>query len=62
MNGPTSSCVAERDITKWYFKFYSSSISIKFVFRGLFAFKKRKRFEALKQAIIDSGYTSYDLS
>ena len=62
MNGPTESCVAERDITKWYFKFYSSSISIKFVFRGLFAFKKRKRFEALRQAIIDSGYTSYDLS
>ena len=62
MNGPTASCVAERDITKWYFKFYSSSISIKFVFRGLFDFKKRKRFEALRQAIIDSGYTSYDLS
>ena len=62
MNGPTESCVAERDITKWYFKFYSSSISIKFVFRSLFAFKKRKRFEALRQAIIDSGYTSYDLS
>ncbi len=62
MNGPTASCVAERDITKWYFKFYSSSISIKFVFGGLFAFKKRKRFAALRQAIIDSGYTSYDLS
>ena len=62
MNGPTESCVAERDITKWYFKFYSSSISIKFVFRSLFAFKKRKRFEALGQSIIDSGYSSYDLS
>lgn len=62
MNGPTASCVAEREITKWYFKFYSPSISIKFVFRGLFVFKKRKRFEALRQAIIDSGYTSYDLS
>ncbi|MBQ7347332.1 MAG: hypothetical protein IJW55_05185 [Clostridia bacterium] len=71
MNGPTASCVAERDITKWYFKFYSSSVSIKFMFRSLFVFKKsnsllvggkRKRFEALRQAIIDSGYTSYDLS
>ena len=71
MNGPTTSCVAERDITKWYFKFYSSSISIKFVFRSLFVFKKgksplsggkRKRFEALRQAIIDSGYAFYDLS
>ena len=62
MNGPTASCVAERDVTKWYFKFYSSSVSIKFVFRSLFVFKKRKRFEALRQAIIDSGYTSYDLS
>ena len=61
-NGPTASCVAERDITKWYFKFYSSGISIKFVFRSLFVFKRIKRFRALRQAIIDSGYTSYDLS
>lgn len=71
INGPTASCVAERDITKWYFKFYSSSVSIRFMFRSLFVFKKskslllggkRKRFEALWQAIINSGYTSYDLS
>ena len=62
MNGPTASCVAERDITKWYFKFYSSSTTIKFVFRGQKKKKKRKRFEALRQAIIDSGYMSYDLS
>lgn len=70
-NGPTATCVAERDITKWYFKFYSPNVSIKFVFRSPFVFKKgkrflvgrkRKRFEALSQAILDSGYTSYDLS
>ncbi len=71
MNGPTASCVAERDITKWYFKFYSSSVSIKFMFRSLFAFKKGKcfltgrrvkRFRALQKTIADSGYTTYDLS
>ena len=71
MNGPTASCVAERDITKWYFKFYSSSVSIKFVFRSLFAFKRgtrfltggrARRFRTLQKLIADSGYTTYDLS
>ncbi len=71
MNGPTATCVAERDITKWYFKFYTSGVSIKFVFRNLFVFNKgkhflvggkSKRFKALQQAIINSGYTTYDLS
>ena len=71
MNGPTASCVAERDITKWYFKFYSSSVSIKFMFRIPFAFKKEKRFltggrvkrfRTLQKSIADSGYTTYDLS
>ena len=71
MNGSTASCVAERDSTKWCFNFYSSSVPIKVVFRSLFVYKKgerflvggkRKRFEALRQAIIDSGYTTYDLS
>ena len=71
MNGPTASCVAERDITKWYFKFYSSSVSIKVMFKSLFAFKKGKcfltggrvkRFRTLQKSIADSGYTTYDLS
>jgi len=71
MNGPTTSCVAERDITKWYFKFHSSGVSIKFVFRNLFVFKKgnrflvggkAKRFRTLRQSIADSGFTTYDLS
>jgi hypothetical protein len=71
INGPTASCVAERDATKWYFKFYSSSISIKFMFRSLFVFKNKKsvllggrlkRFKTLQKLITDSGYTTYDLS
>ena len=71
VNGPITSCVAERDITKWYFKFYSSSVSIKFVFRSLFVFKKgkrfltggrAKRFRTLQKLITDCGYTTYDLS
>ena len=70
-NGPITSCVAERDITKWYFEFYSSSVSIKFVFRRLFVFKKgkrfltgrrAKRFRTLQKLITDCGYTTYDLS
>lgn len=68
---PSTSCVAERDITKWYFKFYTPSVAIKFVFRTPFVFRKRnhfllggkaKRFRILQQAIVDSGYTTYDLS
>jgi len=71
MNDPTASCVAERDITRWYFKFYSSSVSIKFMFRSLFVFKKgkrlltggrAKRFRTLQKLITDCGYTTYDLS
>ena len=71
MNGPTASCVAERDIVKCFFKFYSSSVLIKFVFRSLFALKKGKRlltggrvnrFRTLQKLITDSGYTTYDVS
>ena len=71
MSGSSTSCVAERDITKWYFKFYTSGVSIKFVFRNLFLLKKgkhyltgrkTKRFRTLQQAIVDGGYTTYDLS
>lgn len=71
VNGPSKSCVAERDITKWYFKFFTSGVSIKVVFRCMFVLKKRKRFlvggkrkrfGALQQAIINCGYTTYDLS
>jgi len=71
VNGPSTSCVAERDITKWYFRFYTEGVSIKFVFLSPFVFKKgkhfltggkAKRFKALQQAIADSGYTTYDLS
>lgn len=71
VNGPNASCVAEIDITKWYFRFFTSGVSIKLVFRNPFVFKKRnhflvggkaKRFSALQQAVIDSGYTTYDLS
>ncbi|MBQ8732559.1 MAG: hypothetical protein IJY82_07000 [Oscillospiraceae bacterium] len=71
MNGPTASCVAEQDITKWYFKFYSPSVSIKIMFRSLFVFKKgkrfltgrrEKRFRTLQQSITDSGFTTCDLS
>ena len=67
---PNTSCVAERDITNWYFKFYGT-VSIKVVFRTLFVSKKRKsfliggrtkRFRTLQKAIWDSGYTTYDLS
>ena len=70
-NGTSTSCVAERNITKWCFKFHTSGVSIKFVFRKLFVFKKGKqflvggklkRFRTLQQAIINSGYTTYDLS
>ena len=70
-NGPSVSCVAERDITKRYFRFYTSGVQIKVVFDALFVFKKGKkaltggrkeRFAALRRAINNSGYTSYDLA
>lgn len=71
-NAPNASCVAERDITKWYFRFYTANReSIKIVFKKFFVFKKgkrflvggkAKRFSVLQQAIVDSGYTTYDLS
>jgi len=67
---PNTSCVAERDVTKRYFKFYGT-VSIRVVFRTLFVSQKRnsflvggrtKRFRTLQKAILDSGYTTYDLS
>ncbi len=70
-NGPSKYCVAERDITKRYIRFYTPHVSTKFVFSDLFVFKKgnrflvggrEKRFRALQQAIAESGYTTYDLS
>lgn len=70
-NGPSEHCVADRDITKWYIRFYTPQVPIKFVFSNLFVFKKgnrflvggrAKRFITLQQAIVDSRYTTYDLS
>ena len=70
-NGPTKSCVAERDITKHYIKFFTPEMPRKIVFAYPFAFKKgkrlltggkSKRFRALQKAITDSGYTTRDLS
>lgn len=70
-NGPSKSCVAKRNITKWCFEFYSSGIPIRILFKKSFVFKKgkrflvggkAKRFRELQQAISDSGYTTYDFS
>ncbi len=70
-NGPSKSCVAENDIVMRYFKFYTSEVPIKIIFATPFVFKKRnrflsggriKRFISLQQAIINSGYTTYDCS
>ena len=71
VNGPTKSCVAERNVTKWQFKFYNSGTTIKISFKSPIVFKKgnhlliggkAKRFRTLEQAIIESGYTTFDLS
>lgn len=70
LNGPTETCVGERDITKRYFTFYTPGVPTKVLFLNLFVPKKnhvlfggrQKRFGAVRQAVFDSGYTSYDLS
>ena len=62
-----SKCVAERDVTKCCFTFYTDPqitvIFKKSFFKDLFSSKNStSKFFELQQAIIKYGYTSYDLS
>lgn len=64
-------CVGERDITNTFFLFCTPNVAIKVIFKSRFVFNKKKhlfvgnrlkRFNALRQLIIESGYSTYDLS
>ncbi len=66
-----ATCVGERDITKMFFSFYTQKIPIKIFFKSSFVLNRKthlltgsktKRFEALQKAIMENGYTTYDLS
>ena len=63
----TCKCVAERDITKLKFIFYTcpktTLVFQKHFFKDLFAKKSAlQKFNDLRNAIFQFGYTSYDLS
>lgn len=63
----TSKCVAERDITKLKFIFYTcpetTLVFQKHFFKDLFSGKSaQQKFNDLRNAIFQYGYTSYDLS
>lgn len=72
LNGGSGRCVAERDITKYTFSFYTSGLIINIKFKKklylnlsqkkLLKGGKAARFNALRKLIEGCGFTTYDLS
>ena len=71
-NSSSGNCIGERNISEYFFVFYTSGIKTKIVFRkkhvsSLFRYHllsglKASRFQSLKKLINSTGYSTYDLS
>lgn len=61
LKSSSGKCIGERDITAAapYFVFYSENKLIRLEIHGIF---RRRKFNAIRQHIEKSGYSTYDLS